>query len=457
MVRDPNLRTALDGFVKAALTILITKTEQGEQIPTVQEKKVVFDHSGRLQFGTQIKKDWTKFATKWRTELEDLESFERAVVSFSTNQDASRHMRLVHYIVLPGSTDDSAKTITIRLGELFVMPFLSRLIETSDSLEFSQEKFDLVYRQLEAYLAAEELPHEQIAPIHNFECAIDDIVLSDDLAIRIPTERELHEMANNPFVSYLELIGTRFVVAYKTKKTDPKYLFERIQLAISSLRLWKTGDFSVTAHFTFNTLDWEYGAHRVGIGEPQRALHDTYILTDPLKFQEFFRSIEEFTNRVSQSGQMRYINVAIRRFNACNSEIDSEDRLIDAMIALEALYLGDNESTSELGYRLSLRTAALLGSTYDEARHIQTLVKSAYDRLRSKVVHGRQIGTLSLGRKEMLASEVLDEILGYVRRSIRVFLKLSKVFSSHDEILKAIEDAILSESARASLRAAAED
>jgi hypothetical protein len=99
---------------------------------------------------------------------------------------------------------------------------------------------------------------------------------------------------------------------------------------------------------------------------------------------------------------MQCVNVPTRRFNACMSETDSED----AMIALEALYLGDNESTSELGHRPSLRAAALLGSTDNETLHI------------------------------------------------RIFLRLSNIYKLNGKILDAIDDAIFSENARTNLRAA---
>lgn len=66
-------------------------------------------------------------------------------------------------------------------------------------------------------------------------------------------------------------------------------------------------------------------------------------------------------------------------------KLAAEDRLIDAWIALEALFSGSGERT-EISYRLSVRIAALLG-TQGDRQALLTQMKKSYA-VRSKIVHG---------------------------------------------------------------------
>ena len=169
------------------------------------------------------------------------------------------------------------------------------------------------------------------------------------------------------------------------------------------------------------------------------------------KFQQFYHDIEE-AQSLAQRKQLSFIRIAIRRFNACMEEVESEDILIDAIIALEAMYLADGVS-GELGYRLSLRTAVLLGETEARMTEIQNLVKKVYDRIRSKVIHGREIDVIKMDGKVVPMNDILLGIQECLRKSIRIFLQLVRKYRSHAEILEAIDASLLDGEARTKLRA----
>ncbi|HEV2172170.1 MAG TPA: hypothetical protein VGR71_01330, partial [Nitrospira sp.] len=79
-------------------------------------------------------------------------------------------------------------------------------------------------------------------------------------------------------------------------------------------------------------------------------------------------------------------SVAIRRFSQMPDRVGIEDRLIDAVIALEALL--SPEKAEEISYRFRLRGAWLLGQGDRTARESwQARLKDLYD-LRSDLVHG---------------------------------------------------------------------
>lgn len=79
------------------------------------------------------------------------------------------------------------------------------------------------------------------------------------------------------------------------------------------------------------------------------------------------------------------IQIALGRLNRCYSREHEIDKLIDIMIAFEALYLkGEN---SELKFRLATRAAKHLGKNAGQSKNIFECVSIAYD-IRSAVAHG---------------------------------------------------------------------
>ena len=86
------------------------------------------------------------------------------------------------------------------------------------------------------------------------------------------------------------------------------------------------------------------------------------------------------------------IRIAIARFNRLYARANEEDRIIDAVVALEALYLVGIKD--ELKFRMAVRVAAHMGGTdAAERERLFTLASTAYN-LRSDLVHG------SLGEAE---------------------------------------------------------
>ena len=80
------------------------------------------------------------------------------------------------------------------------------------------------------------------------------------------------------------------------------------------------------------------------------------------------------------------LQVALSRFNRQCGREDLADRLIDALIAFEALYL--RGAREELGYRLALRGAAHLGGRGTHTRaEVFELLRTAYA-LRGEIAHG---------------------------------------------------------------------
>lgn len=134
--------------------------------------------------------------------------------------------------------------------------------------------------------------------------------------------------------------------------------------------------------------------------------------TDVEAFREFWRDFQD----KQQEGKLDDLKIALNRFNSSYGE-DQPDRLLDQMIALESLYLGDDK---ELGYKLALRAAFLLTEREKERGKIFKRLKEAY-RARGTIVHG--------GERPSKLGELVVDTEEYLRQSIKHFIRLSDKYA----------------------------
>ena len=92
-----------------------------------------------------------------------------------------------------------------------------------------------------------------------------------------------------------------------------------------------------------------------------------------------------------ESGLSRAANVCLRRIGFANKRISLEDKLLDIVMALEALVLSEPGERGELSFRLAIRLAKFLEADKEKQIDVFDTVKRGY-RLRSKIVHGGTLG-----------------------------------------------------------------
>ncbi len=113
---------------------------------------------------------------------------------------------------------------------------------------------------------------------------------------------------------------------------------------------------------------------------------------------------------------------AVRRFSFGMDRHRPEDRILDMMIAAEALFLydaGAAQDKGELKYRLSLRAAFFLGKNPTQREVIFRFMKRAYD-ARSSIAHG---GAPSQLRDPQGSETDLVSFTGYLERYLRLAIK----------------------------------
>lgn len=122
-------------------------------------------------------------------------------------------------------------------------------------------------------------------------------------------------------------------------------------------------------------------------------------------FKEFLRAF------ASREKILPHVGIALRRFADGYERLKPEDKIIDYMIGLEALYLQDG--AGELSYRLAHRTSVLLCRERLERQRLFKAMNKSYN-LRSKIVHGS---------KYHLCFEDVWFIEDVLRQSIKSFLE----------------------------------
>ena len=143
----------------------------------------------------------------------------------------------------------------------------------------------------------------------------------------------------------------------------------------------------------------------------------TYKLT-PSLVPQIEKTCQSLITLEQQPGKAsRTLRLALRSFSSIYDRMShqAEDRVVDAITALEALWRLD----AELSFRLAFRTASVLALSDDERVSIlDTLID--YYRIRSKVVHG---GSLTDAEEQQLRED--EPLRSIVRRTLRAFLHLA--------------------------------
>jgi len=159
---------------------------------------------------------------------------------------------------------------------------------------------------------------------------------------------------------------------------------EKLKQALFVLRLLKRGKVQLK-DVSVRHLTW------APIYEPRQRLTRAFVLPRQYRLSQVEAdSLAEHWRKYAAlfDSQEQRERLAVSRFGSSYDRESSHDKIIDCFIGLEALLIEDDR---ELGYKLRLRTANLLGMNKDDRQKIFSEVKVGYD-TRSKIVHGNDPG-----------------------------------------------------------------
>jgi hypothetical protein len=320
-----------------------------------------------------------------------------------------------------------------------------------------EQAFDERYEELEHRLYTTEIPLEELDLLGEFTSEILPIRLlgefrTDDMPIRLLDDVQIVEVTPGHLRSAitLGLLPERWMPGFAAPScairhtwTFPRrvidepsgWTIERLLLAaslrrhiteltIAALRLFQDGWVVPVGTLAQGFEPPPGGTSRSEMYPPRwRFLPgEPYHLTAAQvpEFVQFWRWFLQATEPV---------HVAARRFSEARYRNRQEDQLLDLVIAAEALFGGGD--SQEVGYKVRLRAAALLGNDAVSRRRIFGEFKTAYD-LRSVIAHGSK-QTKRQRQQIQRLPQLIVTIEQHIRDAVRKGISMSKWPSTHQE------------------------
>jgi hypothetical protein len=313
------------------------------------------------------------------------------------------------------------------------------------SLEFHEDRFNQTYEKVQEYLFSRSERCIGWVPLKNFTSDLDEIAFGPGLSIRRLPDAVIAEFYTHggfgSFGGTIEILGwTHGVfVEYELPKIFGEVVgapdksleilrarFERpVEDVLSTLRLIKNGRVGIGPRLMIPQTWSPDGGPILGSGYPDVPFKfmGPYALVNgdvPLLLSLF-----PLVKGLDQN-RFPFLELALRRFNQIYGRIGAEDRLIDSMIAFEALYLNDTEAQErgEMRFRLALRVAQFLREQ-NQRKTLYREIRSAYD-MRSSIVHGDAYQAPKVDGTVIPVEAFVSRVENYLRESLIKFLKIAQ-------------------------------
>lgn len=354
--------------------------------------------------------------------IKKIDEFQEAVRLMKADQSVNNVLgKLVGTLLQKSSVGTADECILGFLEQLFLR-----------TKKFDIYEFNNFYMRFEELFCSDKLYFVDTVRLHNFESEEETIELEHGLIIKrapqlIDEQTRMHEMKYKPYAQFSRsdfIIERRYSrpkrvgddkvkvdsAEFSQEASDSGDLFDFV---IKSLRIFKSSAVFRDQTITTETLTFiRYAGiiSRFPFNE-NIVLGNKCILTvtDAEEFKKMFSKIKKENNQ--------RFRISFNRLSYGLEKKLNEDKLLDYMIGLEALYLP--AKNDELSFRLSLRTAFILEGNMSERKKSFKFIKRMYKQ-RSNVVHGsRYVLTAEDDSK-------LEEIL---RRSLKVWLEDADKFS----------------------------
>ncbi len=292
---------------------------------------------------------------------------------------------------------------------------------------------------VESYIREEPVQFNVGIYIEFFDIPGEDYIqLSPEYSIRRLTSEERSQLCSGPgsytsnmrsslLPSDVQCIGWR-LDKYWLQKRSKQMSVDRTQhdLVMSLMRCINPGPIFYRA-VSFNFGDW----NKDSSWDFMTSGHPGLNCITPHKFsKQEIEVVKKYLPRFLKyfSDDKFKLRIALSRFDKGCLDQEQEDKLIDYVISLESVLIGD--SGTDLKLRFSLRGASLLGNTQDERSELFTRLANAYE-ARNHLVHGSSKGDLT-----KVDVETLSHIAG---RAILKMIDLSNLNLKKEQILKALD------------------
>jgi hypothetical protein len=322
-----------------------------------------------------------------------------------------------------------ARTFGTEHGERATLQFVYEYFKRTERLEFDEVAFDATFEAFTGELDDPDWTYVAFANLRNFESDDALIDFGDGISIRHRSFEDIEErlgwtewhfehLTRDWTEGHAASEHVLWIESTKEKSPETAILSDsatgpgRALDLLLALWLFGPGDVSIGAIFTDRAAKFDLtgrGLSRSN-GMPVDLWGRRYQLaaTDAANVRAIYDDVVAFRRAADVPSNVR---LAVRRFESVYSRgiRQREDRIVDELIALEALA----GSGTELRFRLAFRVSSLLASDDDERVAVFEAVKRYYD-IRSKIVHGSD-----LREAERAVVDDDAEVRALVRRLVR--------------------------------------
>lgn len=444
---DNELYDSFRNFTRATIEKLAKIFEQTREIPVTSRYQ--FDLcDGKITRSSRVPQpSFEDFIERHQTEVTHQNQFRECIRQF---EDSSIFQRHAHSST--GLTDLPKDEIEQHLKRNFLLLLLGKLLHSTGGFKFNGKDFDKLYDQMESYLLSDSVHFFSLAPINGFRYKEKGMTFEEDLKVSPIDSHRLTRLINSGLLD-INMVGTPFPshsleVSFAVEKgtsINSQVPIPKFQEVLRAMRVFKRGVLGYDRVYCF-PLSWEpTKAFSIFLSQPV-STGPEYILEqgEEDKLMRMYWQIKNLDRKKD-----RFLEIAIERFNYATQRWRIEDRLTDYVTVLEALFLG-SEETAELGYRLSLRLATLLGESGDQRIEIRQVFSKAYAQ-RSKIVHGKKLKPIRIHGKKFPMEDLAFYLENHARNSLRIFLSLTTKEIAHKEFLDMLDDAIVDPEAKKQL------
>lgn len=278
-------------------------------------------------------------------------------------------------------------------------------------------------------------------PLLGFKSEANVITLDSSHIIRRCTKKEIESISNRITYSNHKTFEYILVFSYSSSVdiSYPEEIINHFKILNVFFQIFKSGSIGIPYCNRYVKNEEENTYSSVGfVTDPKVNYYEEKTYT--LSKQETFLLKSMWNKYIIQfSSRNTPFQTAVRRFYFSSQRFDKEDKVIDLMIAFEALYLPEN---SELSFRLSLRIARFLEDEYNPSELFE-FMKKAY-KVRSKFVHGETFNpsVKENNVKELEIKSLIKQLYEILRLSIKKYvMNFSNVPFS--DFIKSIDDKII--------------
>jgi hypothetical protein len=254
------------------------------------------------------------------------------------------------------------------------------------------------------------------------------VELVKGVKIRGMSDEDLSDL-KDPMISKIQLFEgfsrEMFVLETRLADRDSFKTHETMQNVVLALRLLKKG--YISGNYTYYIQYSETGRQLSSwvMEEAPRIHHGGWAFGYHLDLREI-SSLKEMIEKVQAAdlASRHNLSIAVKRFQHAYEEADDEDRLVDYMIAFEALFLKGEKGGASLGIVIAIACASLLGDNDQDREDMRTTLMEAY-RIRNCIVHGSGYDRLAGNGENYfdILPDLVSKVEDYLRAAIRKLLK----------------------------------